>query len=410
MALVVQKYGGTSVADLEKIRNAARRIKASHDNGDQVVVVVSARAGVTNRLIRDAKSLQAEPDGREMDLLLSVGEQETIALTAIALHALGVSAVSRTGAQAGIFTDSAHTRARIRKISGGDLREQLDQGNVVIVAGFQGISEEGQVTTFGRNASDLTAVALAAALNAETCQIFTDVDGVFTADPRLIPEARKIEEISYDEMLELAGAGSRVVQSRAVEFAEKYGVELVVRSSFNNNPGTVVKEEVASMEDVAVRGVALEKDQAKVVLSNVPDIPGTAAKLFQVLAEDEINVDMIVQNIGRAGKANVTFTIAVEDTYRAERAVHRWIEEVGAMSKVSIIDQIAKVSVVGVGMRSHTGVATTMFTALAEAGVNIQLISTSEIKISVAIDLAKAEEACRVVHSAFQLAREAPSP
>ena len=410
MALIVQKYGGTSVADLDKIRNVARRIKASHDNGDQVVVVVSARAGVTNRLIRDAKSLHAEPDGREMDLLLTVGEQETIALTAIALHALGVSAVSRTGAQAGIFTNSAHTRARIRKISGGDLRQQLDQGNVVIVAGFQGISEEGQVTTFGRNASDLTAVALAAALNAETCQIFTDVDGVFTADPRLIPEARKIEEISYDEMLELAGAGSRVVQSRAVEFAEKYGVELVVRSSFNNNPGTVVKEEVASMEDVAVRGVALEKDQAKVVLSNVPDIPGTAAKLFQVLTEDEINVDMIVQNIGRAGKANVTFTIAVEDTYRAERAVHRWIEEVGAKSKVSIIDQIAKVSVVGVGMRSHTGVAATMFTALAEAGVNIQLISTSEIKISVAIDLAKAEEACRVVHSAFQLAREAPSP
>ena len=410
MALIVQKYGGTSVADLDKIRNVARRIKASHDNGDQVVVVVSARAGVTNRLIRDAKSLHAEPDGREMDLLLTVGEQETIALTAIALHALGVSAVSRTGAQAGIFTNSAHTKARIRKISGGDLRQQLDQGNVVIVAGFQGISEEGQVTTFGRNASDLTAVALAAALNAETCQIFTDVDGVFTADPRLIPEARKIEEISYDEMLELAGAGSRVVQSRAVEFAEKYGVELVVRSSFNNNPGTVVKEEVASMEDVAVRGVALEKDQAKVVLSNVPDIPGTAAKLFQVLTEDEINVDMIVQNIGRAGKANVTFTIAVEDTYRAERAVHRWIEEVGAKSKVSIIDQIAKVSVVGVGMRSHTGVAATMFTALAEAGVNIQLISTSEIKISVAIDLAKAEEACRVVHSAFQLAREAPSP
>ncbi len=410
MALIVQKYGGTSVADLEKIRNAARRIKASHDNGDQVVVVVSARAGVTNRLIRDAKSLQAEPDGREMDLLLTVGEQETMALTAMALHALGVSAVSRTGAQAGIFTDSAHTRARIRKISGGDLREQLDQGNVVIVAGFQGISEEGQVTTFGRNASDLTAVALASALNAETCQILTDVDGVFTADPRLIPEARKIEEISYDEMLELAGAGSKVVQSRAVEFAKNYGIELVVRSSFNNNPGTVVKEEVASMEDVAVRGVALEKDQAKVVLSNVPDIPGTAAKLFQVLAEDEINVDMIVQNIGRAGKANVTFTIAVEDTYRAERAVHRWIEEVGAKSKVSIIDQIAKVSVVGVGMRSHTGVAATMFTALAEAGVNIQLISTSEIKISVAIDLAKAEEACRVVHSAFQLAREAPSP
>ena len=410
MALIVQKYGGTSVADLEKIRNAARRIKASRDNGDQVVVVVSARAGVTNRLIRDAKSLHAEPDGREMDLLLSVGEQETIALTAIALHALGVSAVSRTGAQAGIFTNSAHTRARIRKISGGDLRQQLDQGNVVIVAGFQGISEEGQVTTFGRNASDLTAVALAAALNAKTCQIFTDVDGVFTADPGLIPEARKIEEISYEEMLELAGAGSRVVQSRAVEFAEKYGVELVVRSSFNNNPGTVVKEEVASMEDVAVRGVALEKDQAKVVLSNVPDIPGTAAKLFQVLTEDEINVDMIVQNIGRAGKANVTFTIAVEDTYRAERAVHRWIEEVGAKSKVSIIDQIAKVSVVGVGMRSHTGVAATMFTALAEAGVNIQLISTSEIKISVAIDLAKAEEAYRVVHSVFQLAREAPSP
>lgn len=402
MALIVQKYGGTSVADVERIQNVARRVKESYDSGNQVVVVVSARSGVTNELVKRAYQLNPNPDEREMDLLLTVGEQETIALTAMALHALGIPAVSRTGSQAGIETDLAHTRARILRITGGDIREQLDAGKVVILAGFQGLSPEGQVTTLGRGGSDLSAIAIAAALKADLCQIFTDVDGVYTADPRVVPLAKKIESISYEEMLEMASAGSKVMQNRAVEFAQKFKVLFEVRSSFNNNPGTIVKEEVPSMEDVVVSGVALDKNQAKLVVSDLPDQAGTAAQLFQTIADAGVSVDMIVQNIGREGKANMTFTVTRDDVKRAEKAVKAAFPELEAGEGFEA-SEIAKVSVVGVGMRTHSGVAATLFEALAEAAVNIQLISTSEIKISVGIDPQDAEKAAQVVHRAFGL-------
>ncbi len=402
MALIVQKYGGTSVADVERIQNVARRVKESYDSGNQVVVVVSARSGVTNELVKRAYQLNPNPDEREMDLLLSVGEQETIALTAMALHALGIPAVSRTGSQAGIETDPAHTRARILRITGGDIREQIDAGKVVILAGFQGHSPEGQVTTLGRGGSDLSAIAIAAALKADLCQIFTDVDGVYTADPRIVPLAKKIESISYEEMLEMASAGSKVMQNRAVEFAQKFKVLFEVRSSFNNNPGTIVKEEVPSMEDVVVSGVALDKNQAKLVVSDLPDRAGTAAQLFQTIADAGVSVDMIVQNIGREGKANMTFTVTRDDVKRAEKAVKAAFPELEAGEGFEA-SEIAKVSVVGVGMRTHSGVAATLFEALAEAAVNIQLISTSEIKISVGIDPQDAEKAAQVVHRAFGL-------
>ncbi len=400
--IIVQKYGGTSVADLDRIRNVASRIKATRDAGNKVVVVVSARAGVTNRLLADAKTLDPHPDSRELDMLASVGEQETIALTAIALHSLGVPAVSRTGAQVGIHTDSEFTKARIVDITGGDLNKQLDEGKVVIVAGFQGVTEDGHVTTLGRGGSDLSAIAIAKAVNADLCQIYTDVDGVYTADPRQVPGARKLNEISYDEMLELASLGSKVMQARSVEFAKKHGVVFEVRNSMNNNPGTIVKEEVASMEDVVVRGVAADKNQTKVVILGLHDQPGTAARLFTALAKANVNVDMIVQNVGRDGVANVTFTVPSDDAYKAEKAVEKISAELGPRVKF-MTDRVAKVSVVGIGMRSHSGVAADLFTAFAEAGINIQLISTSEIKISVAVEVDKADDAVRVAHAAFAL-------
>ena len=402
MSLIVQKYGGTSVGDVDRIKNVAQRVKETYDAGNQVVVVVSARSGVTNELISRAKALNPYPDEREMDMLLTVGEQETIALTAMALHAIGVPAVSRTGSQAGILTDPSHTRARITQISGGDLKAQLDAGKVIILAGFQGHSADGQITTLGRGGSDLSAIAIAAALKADLCQIYTDVDGVYTADPRLVLDAKKLDEISYEEMLELASSGSKVMQNRAVEFAQKFDVVFEVRSSFNNNPGTIVKEEAASMEDVVVSGVALDKNQAKIVVSDLPDRPGTAAKLFQVLGLAGISVDMIVQNLGRDGKANMTFTVPREDVPRAEKAVTESFPDEAA-GKLFEVSDIAKVSVVGVGMRSHSGVAATLFEALAKGSVNIQLISTSEIKISVGIDPEQAEDATRLVHAAFGL-------
>jgi aspartate kinase len=357
---------------------------------------------VTNDLIARARALNPMPDEREMDMLLTVGEQETIALTAMALHAIDVPAVSRTGAQAGILTNPEHTRARITSISGGDIKAQLDAGKVVILAGFQGQSADGQITTLGRGGSDLSAIAIAAALKADLCQICTDVDGVYTADPRIVPNATKLDEISYEEMLELASSGSKVMQNRAVEFAQKFNVIFEVRSSFNNNPGTIVKEEAASMEDVVVSGVALDKNQAKIVASDLPDRPGTAAKLFKALADANISVDMIVQNIGRDGKANMTFTVPREDIYRAEKVVTESFPD-EASGKLFEANDIAKVSVVGVGMRSHSGVAAKLFDALAVASINIQLVSTSEIKISVGIDPKDAEEATRVVHAAFGL-------
>lgn len=401
MALIVQKYGGTSVQDLDRIRAVAQRIKNTCEAGNQVVVVVSARGGVTNRLVADAKSLHPNPDEREMDMLLSIGEQETIALTSMALQALGQPAVSRTGAQAGIVTDNVHTKARLIQINGGDIPDQLAAGKVVIVAGFQGHDADGQITTLGRGGSDLSAIALAAALKADLCQIYTDVDGVYTADPRVVTQAQKLPEVAYEEMLELASMGSKVMQSRAVEFANKYNVVFEVRSSFNNNPGTLVKAET-TLEDVVVRGVACDKNQTKVVVSELPDQPGAAAKVFQALADAFVNVDMIVQNIGRDGVANLTFTVPSDDAFKAESAVTNCLRQLGR-GKVDLADRVAKVSVVGIGMRSHSGVAAQMFTALASNGVNIQLISTSEIKISVAIDLEKADEAVRVIHAAFQL-------
>jgi aspartate kinase len=404
MARIVQKYGGTSVGDPERIKNVARRVKAVRDAGNQLVVVVSARAGVTNELLARAKAVCDSPSERELDQLLAVGEQETIALTAMALHGLGVDAVSYTGAQAGIFTDTVHTKARIRDIDGSAVESELKAGRVVIVAGFQGINDEGQTTTLGRGGSDLTAIALAAAVKADKCEIYTDVDGVYTADPRVVKDAQKLQEISYDEMLELASSGSKVMQSRSVEFAKKYNVVFEVRSSFNNNPGTIVKEEVASMEKVVVRGVAVDKDQAKVVVSQLPDKPGTAAKVFRALADASIIVDMIVQNVGHQGVASLTFTVPATEAQKAQKVIAPVLAALGG-GQVEVQGQIAKVSVVGVGMKTHSGVAATLFQALAAAGINIEMISTSEIKISVVLDLARADEAARVAHAAFQLGR-----
>ena len=405
MALIVQKYGGTSVGDVNRIKSVAQRVKETYAAGNQVIVVVSARSGVTNELIERAKSLNSDPDEREMDLLLTVGEQETIALTAMALHTLGVPAVSRTGKEAGILTDLAHTRARITSISGGDIKDQLNAGKVVILAGFQGYSPDGQITTLGRGGSDLSAIAISAALDADICQIYTDVDGVYTADPRVVKHASKLSEIAYEEMLELASSGSKVMQNRAVEFAQKFNVVFEVRSSFNNNPGTIVKEELASMEDVVVSGVALDKNQAKVVVSDLPDHPGTAAELFNALADAGISVDMIVQNIGREGKANMTFTVPRDAINLAEKTVEDLFPD-EAQGKLFEASDIAKVSIVGLGMRTHTGVAAKLFAALAQAGVNIQLVSTSEIKIAVGIDPKDAEQATRIVHDAFDLGVE----
>ncbi|MBX3750956.1 MAG: aspartate kinase [Opitutaceae bacterium] len=404
MARIVQKYGGTSVGDVERIKKVAERIKATRDEGNELVVVVSARSGVTNELIARAKAVCEHPSERELDMLLATGEQETIALTAMALHGVGVAAVSYTGAQAGIFTDRVHTKAKIKTINAKPIEQDLKAGKVVIVAGFQGINDDGQITTLGRGGSDLTAIALAAAVKADKCEIYTDVDGVYTADPRVVKTAQKLTEISYDEMLELASSGSKVMQSRSVEFAKKYNVVFEVRSSFNHNPGTIVKEEVAYMEKVVVRGVAVDKDQAKVIVSNIVDKPGSAAKVFRALADASIIVDMIVQNVGRHGVANLTFTVPQGDSHRAQKALEPVLQEIGG-GQVAIHEHIAKLSVVGVGMKTHSGVAATLFSALADVGINIELITTSEIKISIVVDLDRADEAARVAHEAFHLSQ-----
>jgi aspartate kinase len=406
MALLVQKYGGTSVADVHCIKNVAQRVKQTRDMGNDVVVVVSARSGVTNELIGRAKALNPRPDPREMDLLMSVGEQETIALLSIALHALGVPAVSRTGSQAGIMTDDTHTRARIHTISGGDILDKLKEGKVVIVAGFQGGTINGQITTFGRGGSDLTAIALAGALKADSCQILTDVDGVYTADPRIVPNASKIHEINYEEMLELASSGFKVMQSRAVEFAQKYSIPFEVRTSFNQNPGTTVKEDVPMLEGIMVTGVALDRNQTRITIADLPDKPGTAAQIFNILAEGDVIVDMIVQNIGRKGIANISFTVSRDDADRAELAIRKHYKDQKKEDFITLTD-IAKLSVVGVGMRSQPGAAARLFQSLADAKINLMMISTSEIKISVAIDPARADEAVRTVHKAFDLGKPA---
>jgi aspartate kinase len=401
--LIVQKYGGTSVGNPDRIKNVAQRVAQYRANGDQIVVVVSAMSGVTDNLIRLAKEIMPLPSEREMDVLLATGEQTTIALTAMALHAINVQAVSLTGAQAGIMTDGVHTKAKIRNITPKQVHALLDAGSVVIVAGFQGQTPEGQITTLGRGGSDLTAIALAAALKADLCQIYTDVDGVYTADPRLVPSARKLSEISYDEMLELASLGAKVMQSRSVEFAKKFGVVFEVRSSLNQNPGTIVKEETANMEDIVIRGVSLDKNQAKVTLVDVPDRPGAAAHIFKALADATINVDMIVQNIshGRGTPStDLSFTVDKADLLKAQKVIEQLQPDVG-YRQVLADEKIGKLSIVGVGMRSHSGVAAKMFSTLAKAGVNIDMISTSEIKISVVISLDKGEQAIKAVHAAF---------
>ena len=403
MALIVQKYGGTSVGNTDRIKNVAARVAKYHAQGDKIVVVVSAMSGVTDSLIKLAKEIAPLPREREMDMLLATGEQQTIALTAIALQTIGVPAVSMTGAQAGIVTDGVHTKAKIHNITPKQVHEKLDGGNVVIVAGFQGETSAGQITTLGRGGSDLTAIALAAALQADLCQIYTDVDGVYTTDPRIVPGAKKLPEISYDEMLELASLGAKVMQSRSVEFAKKFGVIFEVRSSLNDNPGTIVKEETKSMEGVVVRGVALDKNQAKVTLVGVPDKPGVAAKIFKGLGDATVNVDMIIQNISHgtgSPATDISFTTDKPDLLKAQKVIDGLKKEIG-YREVITAEKIGKLSIVGVGMKSHTGVAGKLFETLANEGVNIDMISTSEIKISVVIDLAKGEQAVKAVHAAF---------
>jgi aspartate kinase len=403
MALVVQKYGGTSVGNAERIKNVASRVARYREQGNQIVVVVSAMSGVTDGLIGLAKQIMPAPPEREMDVLLATGEQTTIALTAMALHAIGVPAVSLTGAQAGIVTDGVHTKAKITNITPKEAHRLLDAGNVVIVAGFQGQTSGGHITTLGRGGSDLTAIALAAALKADLCQIFTDVDGVYTSDPRIVPAARKLAEISYDEMLELAGSGAKVMQLRSVEIAKKFGVVFEVRSSLNDNAGTLVKEETRSMEDVVVRGVALDKNQAKVTLVGVPDRPGIAARIFKALADRAISVDMIVQNVSHGAGVPLTdlsFTVDKPDLAKVLAVIRELQNDVG-FQDVSSDESIGKLSLVGVGMRSHSGVAAKMFETLAAEGINIGMISTSEIKISVLIEVAKGDQAARAVHRAF---------
>ena len=407
MALIVQKYGGTSVGSADRIRNVAKRLLATQAQGHQVVAVVSAMGGVTNRLIELAAEVSAgsKITEREMDVLLSTGEQTSIALTAMAIHSLGGTACSLTGAQAGISTDGVHTKARIANITPERIHQLLAEGQIVVVAGFQGTTAEGSITTLGRGGSDLTAIALAAALKADLCQIFTDVDGVYTCDPRVVKDAQKIEEISYDELLEMASSGSKVMQSRSVEFAKKFGVIFEVRSSLNDNPGTLVKEENMSMEAVVIRGVSLERDQAKITISGVRDVPGVAAKVFQLVSSANIVVDMIVQNVSRTGIADISFTLTKAELPKAKEVLLPLVAEFGGGARLDAEDGIAKLSVVGIGMRSHSGVASQMFQALADAGINIQMISTSEIKTAVIIAEDRIDQAANVAHQAFGLAK-----
>jgi aspartate kinase len=402
MALIVQKYGGTSVGNPERITNVAKRLLETQRAGNSVVAVVSAMSGVTDSLIKLAREVSSKPTEREMDVLLSTGEQTTMALTAMAIQSMGGKAVSLTGAQAGIVTNGVHTKAKISNITPDQIKKHLDEGSIVIVAGFQGETSDGDITTLGRGGSDLTAIALASAVDADACQIFTDVDGVYTCDPRIVPTAKKIQEISYDEMLEMASSGSKVMQSRSVEFAKKFGVTFEVRSSFNNNPGTTVKEESAGMEQVVVRGVSVERNQAKVTVAQVPDKPGCAARLFTALADAHVMIDVIVQNVSASGSTDISFTMNRDELDKIGDLVDRVAAEIGA-GKVSKQGGIAKLSVVGIGMRTHSGVAAKLFDALAKGGINIQMISTSEIKIAVILDEEKIADAAKLAHTAFGL-------
>jgi len=405
MPLIIQKYGGTSVANPERIKHVARRLLATQREGNSVVGVVSAMSGVTDGLIQLAKQVSEMPTSREMDVLLATGEQTSMALTAMAIEALDGKAVSLTGAQAGIVTNELHTKAKIHHIAPQQIEKHLKRGKIVIVAGFQGETEEREVTTLGRGGSDLTAIALASALHADACQILTDVDGVYTCDPRIVPKAQKIDVISYDEMLEMAGSGSKVMQSRSVEFAKKYSVPFEVLNSFNNQPGTIVKEESPCMEQVVVRGISVERNQAKVTITNVPDRPGCAARIFEAIAEAQLNIDVIVQDVSANGTTNISFTLHRDDLEKIGTMLDRVAQEIGA-GEVRKESGIAKLSVVGIGMRTHSGVAAKLFKALAQGGINIQMISTSEIKIAVIVEEADVVLAAQLAHTAFGLDRE----
>lgn len=409
MALIVQKYGGTSVANPERIRNVARRVARYKSMGHQVVVVVSAMSGETNRLISLAKEIMADPSPRELDMMLSTGEQVTISMTALALIDLGIKAKSYTGAQVKILTDNAHTKARILSIDQHNLKADLDAGYVCVVAGFQGVDENGNITTLGRGGSDTTGVALAAALGADECQIYTDVDGVYTTDPRVVPEARRLKSITFEEMLELASQGSKVLQIRSVEFAGKYKVKLRVLSSFEDEgDGTLITfeedgKDEDKMENPIISGIAFNRDEAKITVLGVPDKPGIAYQILGPIADANIDVDMIIQNTGADGTTDFTFTVHKNEMNKALAILRDKVQAYINAREISGDDRIAKVSAVGVGMRSHVGIASKMFRTLAEEGINIQMISTSEIKIAVVIDEKYMELAVRVLHKAFEL-------
>ncbi|GEK73638.1 MULTISPECIES: aspartate kinase [Halomonas] len=408
MALYVQKFGGTSVGSVERIKAVAEKVKGFRDAGHQVVVVVSAMSGETNRLIGLANDINDEPTPRELDMLVSTGEQVTISLLTMALHKLGVPATSYTGSQVGIMTDSAHTKARIQRIETEDMRQDLDDGQVAVVAGFQGVDEEGNITTLGRGGSDTTGVALAAALNADECQIYTDVDGVYTTDPRVCSQAQRLDTITVEEMLELASLGSKVLQIRAVEFAGKYNVPLRVLSSFQDGPGTLIvadsDKDEDSMEEPLISGIAFTANEAKLTLLNTPDVPGVASKILGPIADANIEIDMIVQNVAPAGDyTDFTFTVAKGDYKLTLKILEEQVLPALGEGEVKGDDKIAKVSLVGVGMRSHAGVASKMFRVLSEENINIRMVSTSEIKISVVVDEKQMELAVRALHQAFGL-------
>ena len=405
MALIVQKYGGTSVANTDRIKAVAERVVATAKQGNKVIVVVSAMAGETDKLIRIAHEITDAPDEREMDMLLSSGERVTSALTAMAIQSMGYKSVSFTGRQVGIITDSAHTKAMIERISAERLVKAINEDKIPVVAGFQGIDESSDVTTLGRGGSDTTAVAIAAALKADLCEIYTDVEGVYTTDPRIVKEAKKLNKISYDEMLEMASLGAKVLHGRSVEFAKKYTVPLVVRSSFNYNPGTLIIKEDEDMEKIVVSGVAADKNQARITIMGVPDKPGIAANLFDAIANANIVVDIIVQNISSDTKAtDISFTVSKADSKRAFEITKNVSDKLSAKG-VNMNTDVAKVSIIGVGMVSHFGVAAKMFETLAKEGINIMMISTSEIKVSCVIDVKDMEKAVKTLHDAFNLAK-----
>jgi aspartate kinase len=408
MQLIVQKYGGTSVGDAARIKNVARRLLETQREGARVVGVISAMGGVTDNLLKLAREMSNHPTDRELDILLSTGERAASALTAMAINALGGKAISLTGAEAGILTDGNYTKARIVNISPRRIHDLLAEEYIVLVAGFQGQSPQGETTTLGRGGSDLTAIALAGALNADSCQIFTDVDGVFTCDPRIVKDAAKVDEIAYDELLEMAGAGSKVMQSRAVEFAKKFGVEFEVRSSFKPEPGTIAREETPNMEEVVIRGISVDRKQAKLTVAGVPDKAGAAGRIFSMIAAHHIIVDMIVQSAAIEEKIDISFTIHEDELEDARKVLMPVVSEIQA-NRLNTTSGSAKLSVVGIGMRSHAGVAAKFFECLGKAGINIQLVSTSEIKIAVLIEGEQADNAAQIIHREFGLARLAPT-